>query len=72
SGKEGDLITIKGSGFLGMEMVTFNGVDITEMEGDIEATTLKVYVPVGATTGKVKIITFDNEGISPGNFTVIP
>ena len=55
SGPVGTVVTIKGSNFVGGTKVTIGGVAMTVTKGI--ATKIKVRVPVGATTGKIKVTT---------------
>jgi hypothetical protein len=53
----GTVVTIKGTNLSGATKVTFNGVKGTITKDT--ATKIKVKVPYGATTGKIKVFTPD-------------
>jgi hypothetical protein len=55
SGRPGTKVTIKGANLEGATKVTFNGVKGTINTDD--ATKIKVSVPTGAKTGKIKLVT---------------
>ena len=55
NGPVGTVVTIKGTNLSGATKVTFNGVRGTITTDT--ATKIKVKVPVGATTGKIKVVT---------------
>jgi hypothetical protein len=64
----GTVVTIKGTGLSGATKVTFNGVKGTITTDT--ATKLKVKVPSGATTGKIKVVTPDGNVKTATAFTV--
>ena len=68
SGPPGKTVTITGTNLLGATKVTFNGVAGTIVSDT--ATTIKVKVPVGAKTGKIKVKTPGGTATSATNFTV--
>ena len=68
SGPVGTVVTIKGTNLLGATKVTFNGVKGTVTEDT--ATKLKVKVPIGATTGKIKVVTPDGSVKTATAFSV--
>lgn len=69
-GEEGDEITLTGLNFTNSTAVKFNGVTATSLTRT-SATTLKVIVPDGATTGKVTLEDAGKSGTSATDFTVI-
>jgi hypothetical protein len=56
SGAVGTEVTIKGSNLSGATEVAFNGTPVTTVIVD-RGNTIKVLVPTGATTGKIKVFT---------------
>jgi hypothetical protein len=68
SGPVGTVVTIKGTNLSGATKVTFNGVKGT-ITSDT-ATKIKVKVPSGATTGKIKVVTPDGKVKTATAFTV--
>lgn len=68
SGISGATITINGSDFGATPSVDFNGVSATVLSSN--GTQIQVLVPVGATTGPVKVVTSGGSDTS-GPFTVI-
>src|SRR5690606_12983276 len=70
-GKPGDLIIISGKNFSGSaaaNQVSFNGVTAEVRHATAEE--LQVYVPLGAFTGKIKVVTPDGAVTSVSDFTV--
>jgi hypothetical protein len=67
-GPVGTTVTIKGTNLNGATKVTFNGVKGT-ITSDT-ATKLKVKVPIGATTGKIKVVTPSGQVKTATAFTV--
>jgi hypothetical protein len=70
-GKIGALITITGAGFSGATEVSFNGVKATSFTV-VSPTLIRANVPLGATTGNVRVTTPSGTATSAGNFTVAP
>jgi hypothetical protein len=70
SGLVGTVVTITGTGFTGATGVTFNGTAATTFTV-ISATSITVTVPVGATTGGVRVLS-PNGNSNTVTFTVIP
>jgi len=68
SGAVGTTVTITGTNLLGATKVTVHGVTAT-ITKDF-ATKIKITVPVGATTGKIKVITLGGTVKSATTFTV--
>jgi len=68
SGPVGTLVTIKGSDLDGATKVTVNGVSATATKDT--ATKVKITVPVGATTGKIKVFTPLGKATTATAFTV--
>jgi YVTN family beta-propeller protein len=68
SGPVGTVVTIKGTNLSGATKVTFNGVKGTITKDT--ATKIKVKVPSGATTGKIKVVTPGGRAKTATAFTV--
>ena len=68
SGPVGTLVTITGTGFSDVTGVTFNGTSATFSL--VSATQITATVPVGATTGKIGVISPGGTELSSSNFTV--
>jgi uncharacterized protein (TIGR03382 family) len=71
SGGVHSMVRIQGSGFTGTTKVTFNGVVTTSVQV-LSDTSMRAYVPDGATTGKVEVTNTLGTGSSSGVFTVLP
>jgi len=69
SGPVGTSVTINGTDFTGATAVTFNGISAAFTV--TSATSIKVTVPAGATTGPLTVATPDGTATSPGAFTVV-
>jgi hypothetical protein len=67
-GPVGTVVTIKGTNLAGATKVTFNGVKGTITSDS--ATKIKVKVPSGATTGKIKVVGPSGKATSATAFTV--
>jgi hypothetical protein len=68
SGPVGTTVTINGAGFMGLTAVTFNGVTATvAANSDTKITTR---VPIGATTGTIKVTTTGGSATSVTSFIV--
>ena len=71
-GPAGTLVAIQGTGFTGVQTVTFGGgVEVTSVTQAAD-TELQVTVPEGATTGPITVTTPAGTGTSTGAFTVLP
>ena len=68
SGSVGTVVTIKGTGLAGATKVTFDGVKGTITKNT--ATKLKVKVPPGATSAKIKVTTLGGAAKTAAPFTV--
>jgi len=68
SGPVGTVVTLRGVNFLGATKVTVNGVTAT-IKADT-ATKIKITVPAGATTGKIKVFTPLGKAKTANVFTV--
>lgn len=69
SGSIGSFVTISGSNFNGAANLYFNGV-ATTMWTAASSTTIYAFVPNGATTGPIKVVTPNGSGMSSINFIV--
>jgi hypothetical protein len=67
-GSVGTRVTLSGSGFSGLTAVTFNGVAAEVLSST--ATSLRVRVPEGATSGPIMVTTSSGAGQSSANFVV--
>ncbi|MEO8378065.1 MAG: hypothetical protein ABI779_00230 [Acidobacteriota bacterium] len=67
-GSEGFSITIAGANLTGTNEVTFNGVRATI--GIVTSNFVQAFVPTGATTGLIRLVTPNGETTSPFAFTV--
>jgi hypothetical protein len=71
-GQAGTLVVIRGTGFAGVQTVTFGGgVEVTGVTGASD-TELRVTVPEGARTGPITVTTPAGTGTSTRAFTVLP
>lgn len=70
SGRPGDSITIAGVNFLGVTEVTFNGIQA--QIGIITGNFVQAFVPNGATTGPIRLVTPAGTAVSPSVFTILP
>jgi hypothetical protein len=73
SGSSGNSVTITGTNFDASpvnNVVTFNGVEATII-GTPTSTSLRVAVPIGATTGKIEVTTLGQSAVSADDFTCI-
>jgi formylglycine-generating enzyme required for sulfatase activity len=66
--KVGTIVTIGGTRLTGTISVMFNGVEAKTIT-DIKENSLKATVPVGATSGKITIRTYEGTATSSWNFT---
>jgi hypothetical protein len=71
NGPIGTTVVITGIAFTGTSAVAFNGISATTFTVDSD-TQITVVVPVGATTGKIKVTTGGGAVSSTTNFTVTP
>jgi hypothetical protein len=71
SGPVGTTVTIHGTNLSAATSVKFNGKAAVTIVSDT-ATKIKVKVPSGAKTGKIKVNTLAGSGTSATNFTVFP
>ncbi|WP_316414268.1 beta strand repeat-containing protein [Mesoterricola silvestris] len=71
SGKVGSTLTLTGTGFIGAESVTFTGGPAANYVV-VDANTITVTVPDGATTGVVSVSAFGTTASSSAVFTVLP
>jgi len=69
NGKVGDVITVIGTGLTSTTEVKFNGTSANPFPGHGD-TNVSVMIPVGATTGKVSVITPDGTADSESDFTI--
>jgi large repetitive protein len=69
-GRAGTNVTLLGANLLGATAVTFNGTAATYTV--VNNTNIQVTVPVGATTGLIRVTTPAFSGFSPSNFVVLP
>jgi hypothetical protein len=73
AGKPGDFVVIYGNDFTETTNVSFNGVLVGAGNFTMTAQNqVQAKIPTGATTGPVKVLTTNGEGISPINFTIGP
>ncbi len=70
SGSIGSTVTIFGRGLLSAQRARFNNTR-TLFVTVLNDTTAQAIVPVGATTGRVRIFTLRDSATSAGNFTII-
>lgn len=74
AGTPGEFIYIYGNDFTGVTNVSFNGVLAGSANVHLPANNqVRVRIPTGASTGKVKVLTGSNgEAVSPVDFTIGP
>lgn len=70
AGRVGQVVTILGTGLVGVTEVTFNGISATFTP--VSATAIKATVPTGATTGPVQVVTPSGTLTGNVNFRVEP
>ena len=68
-GPAGTPVTLSGNGFLGATAVRFNGAGATRFEV-LSMTRLQTFIPRGATSGPISVVTPSGTGVSSNNFTV--
>lgn len=66
------VITLTGTNFTGASAVTFNGVAATTYSVNGTGTTITATLPVGATTGVIRVTTPTASGVSTASFAVRP
>jgi hypothetical protein len=71
SGVVGTTVTISGTGFTDVTAVKFNGHAATSWTRD-SSIQISAMVPLGATTGKISVLTAGGTATSATNFTVVP
>ncbi|WP_257450218.1 IPT/TIG domain-containing protein [Archangium lipolyticum] len=71
SAGEGKRVTLTGTGFTGATSVSFNGTDVSSVSVESD-TSLYVYVPTGASTGRLRVYNTQGVGVSSSDFTVLP
>ena len=71
SGVVGTSVTITGTGFTDVTAVKFNGHAASTYTRD-SSTQITAMVPLGATTGKISVVTAGGTAISATGFTVVP
>jgi hypothetical protein len=70
SGSTGTSVTIRGSGFTGVNVVRFNGRAAASF-ALVDDGRVTAVVPNGATTGRISVVTPSGTGLSSSSFTVI-
>lgn len=71
SGPSGVAVYVKGSNFINVSAVRFNGIAATEIY-NAGTSSLYATVPAGATTGKIQVAAQGGSALSATNFTVAP
>jgi hypothetical protein len=71
SGLVGSSVTISGSGFTDVSAVKFNGVAASSYTVD-SSSQITAMVPLGASTGKLSVVTAGGTATSASSFTVTP
>jgi IPT/TIG domain len=71
SGVVGTSVTISGTGFTDVTAVKFNGHAASTYTRD-SSTQITAMVPLGATTGKISVVTAGGTAISATSFVVVP
>jgi len=71
SGPEGTLVTVTGANLAGASSVAFNGANTTAIT-ILAASSIRVAVPAGATTGRLGAADEVGSALSAGTFTVTP
>ncbi|MCY1078835.1 IPT/TIG domain-containing protein [Archangium lansingense] len=70
SAGHGERVTLTGTGFTGATSVSFNGAEASVyVESD---TSLYVYVPTDASTGRLRVYNSQGVGVSSSDFTILP
>jgi hypothetical protein len=72
SGKVGATVTISGTNLPTVTEVKFGNTTITDPIVVVSATSIRVKVPAGATTGKITVTNRAGNATSVGSFTVLP
>jgi len=70
-GAAGTLVVVQGTGFTGVQTVTFGGIEATGVTQATD-TELRVVVPQGARTGPITVTSPAGTGTSTQAFTVLP
>jgi hypothetical protein len=71
TGGQGTSVTLTGTNFRGLGEVTFNGVPVSSFSASSD-TSLTVTVPVGASTGPIRLYNPLGSAVSAASFTVKP
>jgi hypothetical protein len=71
SGVVGTTVTISGTGFTDVTAVKFNGHVASSWTRD-SSVQISAMVPLGATTGKISVVTAGGTAMSATSFTVVP
>jgi hypothetical protein len=71
SGPEGTLVTLSGANLAGVSQVSFGGANVTAIS-IVSATSVRVVVPPGATSGKIIVADEVDTAQSAASFTVTP
>ena len=71
SGKVGATITISGTNLSSVTSIEFNGTSVTGPVTLVSSISMRVTVPQGATTGKIRVTNPAGTAVSSTNFTVI-
>ncbi|TMK72893.1 MAG: hypothetical protein E6G50_02970, partial [Actinobacteria bacterium] len=72
AGFAGQVVTVNGTGFIGVTSVKINGVAGAVSAVAADGTSLHVTIPAGATTGKISVTTAGGTGTSAADLTVQP
>ncbi|NMO18806.1 IPT/TIG domain-containing protein, partial [Pyxidicoccus fallax] len=71
SGGAGTRVTLTGTGFTGATSVSFNGAEVSWVYVESD-TSLYVYVPTDASTGRLRVYNSQGMGVSSSDFTLPP
>lgn len=71
SGRVGDVVTLSGTSFVGVQSVAFGGTGAPGFNV-LSATSITVPVPASATTGPISVTTSGGSATSTGQFVVTP
>jgi uncharacterized repeat protein (TIGR01451 family) len=69
SGGVGDVVTVTGSNFVDIISVQFNGMEAKWASSTTDS--IFTYVPDGATTGLIKVVTQHGQAVSAAPFTIV-
>jgi hypothetical protein len=72
SGAVGTSVTISGANLTAATDVKFNGTSITGQITAVSASSIKVVVPIGATTGRIEVLNRAGVAQSSGLFKILP